>query len=112
MEMQEWKDGIVEKAKRQLAYRNNLSGSDIDSLTIALFDYLDEGINVLREWRKLSNDVEFISGKHDNALIVFLKEKNQANGRDLFGDYSSGGIKANMKTTPENRLKGSCKQVM
>ena len=112
MEMQEWKDGVIAKAVRQITYRANMSQTDKDSLTLVLSDYLDDGITILRKWRKMSDDSEFISGQHDSGLVAFIKAKDQANGRDLFSDYSSGGVRANMKVTPENLLKGSCKQVM
>ena len=112
MELQEWKDGVIAKAVRQITYRANMSQSDIDNLTFVLSDYLDDGITILRNWRKMSDDSEFISGQHDSGLVAFLKAKDQANGRDLFTGYSSGGVNATMKVTPENLLKGSCKQVM
>ena len=112
MEMVEWKDGIVKKAIRQIEYRSNMSNADKDKLTIVLSDYLDEGLNVLRKWRKLKSDDEFLSGMHDNGLIVYLKAKEQANGRDLFSSYSSGGVNATMKQSPESLLKASCKQVL
>jgi hypothetical protein len=112
MEMHEWKNDIIEKAVRQISYRNNMSQADKDSLTLVLSDYLDDGITILRKWRKLKDDNEFISGMHDNGLIVYMKSKDQANGRDLFSDYSSGGVRANMKQTPESLLKASCKQVI
>jgi hypothetical protein len=67
---------------------------------------------ILRKWRKLKDDSEFVSGQHDYSLVAYLKAKDQANGRDLFSDYSSGGVKANMKQTPESLLKASCKQVI
>ena len=112
MEFQEWKYGILDKAVRQITYRANMSQTDKDSLTLVLSDYLDDGITILRKWRKMSDDSEFISGQHDSGLVAFIKAKDQANGRDLFSDYSSGGVRANMKVSPENLLKGSCKQVM
>lgn len=112
MEMQEWKDGVIVKAIRQITYRANMSQNDIDNLTFVLSDYLDDGITILRKWRKMSDDSEFISGQHDSGLVAFLKAKDQANGRDLFTGYSSGGVNATMKVTPENLLKSSCKQVM
>lgn len=112
MELQEWKDSVIAKAVRQIKYRANMSQTDIDNLTFVLSDYLDDGIMILRKWRKMSDDSEFISGQHDSGLVAFIKAKDQANGRDLFSDYSSGGVRANMKVTPENLLKGSCKQVM
>lgn len=112
MEFQEWKDGIIEKAVRQISYRSNMSRNDLDNLTLVLSDYLDDGLTILRKWRKLKDDSEFVSGMHDSGLIVFMKAKDQANGRDLFSDYSSGGVKANMKQTPESLLKASCKQVI
>lgn len=112
MELQEWKDSVIAKAVRQIKYRANMSQTDIDNLTFVLSDYLDDGIMILRKWRKMTNDNEFVSGMHDNALVSFLKAKDQANGRDLFTGYSSGGVNATMKVTPENLLKSSCKQVM
>ena len=112
MEMQEWRNGVIERAVRQISYRNNMSRTDIDGLTLVLSYYLDEGLNILRKWRKLKDDSEFISGMHDDGLVVFMKAKDQANGRDLFSDYSSGGVRANMKQSPESLLKASCKQVM
>ena len=112
MEIFEWKNDIIERAVRQISYRNNMSQADKDDLTLVLSDYLDDGITILRKWRKMSDDSEFISGQHDSGLVAFIKAKDQANGRDLFSDYSSGGVRANMKVNPENLLKGSCKQVM
>lgn len=112
MDIYEWKNLIIDKALRQITYRSNMSNSDKQELTLVLSDYLDEGITILRKWRKMSDDSEFISGLHDSGLVAFIKAKDQANGRDLFSDYSSGGVRANMKVTPENLLKGSCKQVM
>jgi hypothetical protein len=110
--MNAWKNKLVEKAVRQVSYKINMSANDINDLTFALSDYLDEGITILRKWRKMKDDSEFISGMHDDGLVLFMKAKNQANGRDLFAEYSSGSVKANMKHTPESLLKASCKQVM
>ena len=112
MELQDWKNVIIAKAVKQISYKSNMSASDKTELTFVLLDYLDEGITILRKWRKLKDDTEFVSGQHDSGLVAFIKAKDQANGRDLFSDYSSGGVRANMKVTPENLLKGSCKQVM
>ena len=112
MEIQEWKDGIIDKAKRQISFRNNMSSSDIQDLTIVLSDYLEEGISILKKWRKLKDDNEFSSGEYDSGLIGFLKNKYSANGRELYSDYSSGGVRANMKKSPESILKSDYKQVM
>ena len=112
MTVQEWKNNIIEKCKRQILFRNNMSSSEIGELKLVLSDYLDEAVDILKKWRKLLSDAEFVEGVHDSAIVLFIKQKYQANGRDLFNDYSSGGVKANMKVTPENLLKGSCKQVM
>ena len=112
MEMQEWKDSILDKAKRQITYRNNMSGSDIQELMFVLSDYLEEGISIIKKWRKLKDESEFVGGIHDSGIVGFLKNKYSANGRELFGDYSSGGVKANMKQSPESLLKSTCKQVI
>ena len=112
MEVQEWKYDIVKKAKRQICYRNNMSSSDIQELELVLFDFLDDGILILRKWRKLQDDTELISGMHDSGIVEYLKNRYNANGRELFSDYSSGGIKAKMDKTPESVLKSTCKQVI
>ena len=112
MEIQEWKDSILDKAKRQISFRNNMSGSEIQELTLVLSDYLEEGISVLKKWRKIKDDSAFLTQEYDSGLVLFVKEKYQANGRDLFVDYSSGGVRATMKVTPENTLKGTYKQVI
>jgi hypothetical protein len=112
MTLNEWKDDLLNKAIRQITYRNNMSQADKNDLVLVLSDYLSEGINILRKWRKLKTDDEFVSGMHDAGLIVFIKAKDQANGRDLFGSYSSGGVSSTMKLSPESMLKASCKQVI
>ena len=112
MEMQEWKDSILDIAKEQISYKANMSNSEINSLTLVLSAYLNFGINILKKWRKLKTEEEFVSGIHDEALVNYIKAKYQMNGRDIFNDYSSADVKSNAKTTPENELKASCKQVM
>ena len=112
MSIQDWKNDLIGQTKRQILQTNNMTLKEADELAFVLSNYLDEGIIILRNWRKLKDDTEFVSGKHDSGLIVFIKSKYQVNGRDLFNEYTSGGIKSNMKQTPESLLKASCKQVM
>ena len=110
--MNDWKAEIVDKALRQISYRNNMSTEEKTELSLVLSDFLEEGILVLRKWRKLKDDTEFLSGIHNNSLIVFLKNKYSANGRELFENYSSGGVSSTMGKTPEDLLKSTCKQVI
>lgn len=112
MEIQDWKDEIVTRAVREISYRNNMSSSDISDLTLVLSGFLEDGIVILRKWRKLSNDSEFLSGVHNGSLVTFLKDKYNANGRENFQSFSSAGVSSTMKNTPESRLKATCKQVI
>lgn len=112
MEMQEWKYGIIDKATRQITYRNNMSKSDIQELTMVLSDYLEEGMSILKKWRKLKDESEFVGGIHDSGLVSFLKNKYSANGRELYSGYSSGGVSSTMDKSPESVLKSTCKQVI
>lgn len=112
MDFTSWKLELVDKAIRQISYKSNMSNSEKTELSLVLSDYLDEGISILRKWRKLKDDSEFVNGDHDSGLIDFIKNKHSANGRELYSDYSSGGVKATMKKTPESVLKSSCKQVI
>lgn len=112
MDIYEWKDGIIEKAKRQITYRANMASSDIQELTLVLFDFLDEAISILTKWRKLTNDNEFLQGKHDSAICRFLVDKYNAIGRESFSSYGAGGISSVMPKSPESILKSSTKQVI
>jgi hypothetical protein len=112
MGMEEWRNGIIEKATRQITFRNNMSNNEIQKLSLVLSDYLDEGISIIKKWRKLKNDDEFLNGYHDSGLIAFIKNKDNANGRELFNSYSSGGVNSTMNSNPESILKSTCKQVI
>lgn len=112
MDIELWKNDIVSISARQITFQNNMSNSEISQLKVVLLDYLEEGLNILRNWRKLKNDDEFLSGKHNNGLVAYVKNRYQANGREIFGEYSSGGIQTNMYRSPESVLKSTCKQVM
>lgn len=112
MDIQDWKDSLVEKAVRQITFKSNMSSKDITNLTTILFYYLDEGISVLKEWRKIKNDSEFVSKRYDSALVQYLINKNLVNGREMFDVYTSGGVKADMKKSPESVLKSNFCQVI
>lgn len=112
MELQEWKDTLIDKSIRKITFRNNMSANDISELTLVLVDFLDEGIAELKKWRKLKNNDEFLNGIHDTALLTFINDKYLANGRELFQGYSSGGVNASMKVSPLSRLQSSCNQAM
>ena len=112
MEIQEWKEDIVSRATREISFRNNMSKAETTELSLVLFDFLEDGITILRNWRKLKDDTEFLAGIHNGGLVNFLKDKYNANGRENFQNYSSGGVTSSMRNTPESRLKSTCKQVI
>lgn len=112
MERQEWLDSILEKSVRQISYRNNMSDTEIQELKVVLSDFLEEGIQILTKWRKIKNESDFYKGDYDSGLILFVKNKYSANGRELYSDYTSGGIKTTMDKTPESVLKSNYKQVI
>lgn len=110
--MQNWKSDLIGQAKRQILLTTNMGKNETSELVFVLSDYLEEGIAIIKSWRKLNDESEFESGKHNSALIVFMKNKYYTNGRELFDNYSSGGVSTSMKQSPESLLKSSCKQVM
>ncbi len=112
MEIQDWKDEIVENAIRQITYGSNMSSKDVSRLTAILFDYLEDGMQVLRIWRKIKIDSEFLSKKYDTALVKYLIDRNSVSGRDVFDSYSSGGVNTKFTKSPESKLKSSFPQVM
>ena len=110
--LDEWKKLRKDNAVTQICYRNNMSTSDKTELESILSVFLDDGIAIIKQWRKLKDNDEFLTGKHDYALKQFVIDKYLSNGRDIYKGYSSGGVNATMDQTPEGRLKNSCKQVM
>ena len=75
MEIYEWKDEIVTRAVKEISFRANMSKSDLSELTLVLFNFLEDGITILKNWRKLKDDTEFLNGTHNSGLINYLKDK-------------------------------------
>lgn len=112
MELNDWKDKIIEKSKKQISFRSNMSNTEIADLTTILFDYLEDGMLIIKNWRKLKDTTEFTNGQHDSGLIRYINDKYLANGREYYESFSSGGVSSSSKQSPESRLKSTCKQVM
>lgn len=114
MDLTQWKDSIIEKAVSQISYRANMAPVDKSELNSLLSSFLDDGISILRKWRKLKSEEneEFTNGTHDSSLVAFLKNKYYDNGKELYNGYSSNGISTSKRVAAESLLKSSCKQVL
>lgn len=112
MEFDAWKLKIVEKAIEKEKYHSNMGANEVQSLTVLFSDYLEEGVHIIRKWRKLKDTTEFTNGDHDQALLNYISDRHQSRGRELYYGYSSNGVSASQKYSAESRLKASCKQVL
>ena len=112
MEFDAWKLRIVEKAIAKEKYHSNMSENEALQLSTLFCDYLDDGVLIIKKWRKLKDTTEFTNGDHNEGLLTYISDRHQSRGRELYQGYSSGGVSASMVRSPESRLKSSCKQVI
>lgn len=102
------KSAVIEKVQRQVS--NNFA--DYTYEEELLEDYFDDAYNIIRSWRKLTKDDEFLTGKYDSNIKRFIIESLNIAG--LEGQYSSSanGIQKIFIATPETNLKCSIPQVL
>lgn len=112
MEFSAWELKIVEKAVAKEKYNSNMSNNECNELMPLFFDYLRDGVQIIKKWRKLKNTQEFVDGEHDQGLLNYISDRHQSRGRELYYGYSSNGVSASQKYSAESRLKASCKQVL
>lgn len=110
MELRDWRDKIINNSKMLISNRSNMSFNEVENMTDVLELYLDDGISLIKKWRKLNDNEEFLNGDHDSALREYVYNRYLASGREIFQSYSSGGISSSMKSSPDNILKSACKQ--
>lgn len=110
MEDREWRDKIINNSKILISNRNNLSLNEVEDMNSIFELYLDDGISIIKKWRKLNDFEEFLSGQHDSALREYIYNRYLASGREIFQSYSSGGVSSSMKTSPDDILKSTCSQ--
>lgn len=105
--MKEMKAKLVGRASRRLNYNTEYIAD-----TEILGDFFDEGVLILTNWRKLKNDNEFLSGKHDVALINFMVESFGYMGMEGQSYSANNGRVRQYLLDPKAKLQSSVPQIM
>jgi hypothetical protein len=109
-DIDEYKSYIVGKAKTKLLYKSNMI--DSDNLTAILNDLFTDSYNIIKKWRHLKKDDEFLSQKWDTEIVNFVVESYRVMGDENLATISANGISKGYKISPEAKLKSSIPQAM
>lgn len=99
---------VIAKAQRKLA--NNYPNYDYD--TNLLSDYFDDAVEILIDWRKMSDISPLLTGYYNRGIIQFIVESINLSGLEGQSYSSANGITKTFIASPESNLKSSYPQVL
>lgn len=102
---------VVAEAKTRLWYRGNMNYGDTE-LTAVLNSLFYKGISIIRKWRKLKIDDEFLQGKWDNELTDFIINSYNSLNEENLKSYAGGGFSRTYIMSAESILKSKIPQKM
>ena len=97
---------LIEKVQRRLS--NNFPDYEYDE--DLLNDYFDEACDIIRDWKRLSNDSSFFTGNYDRPIIQFIIESLNVAGIEGQSMSSANGITKSFYGSPEANLKSQIPQ--
>lgn len=99
--MQDLKDKIIVRAKRQLE-------SDFGTISaekaILLEDYFDDAVSEIKKWRKLTLDDEFLNELYNYNITKYIIRVFQERGIEGQTNSNVGGESKSFKLTPNQEL--------
>lgn len=98
----------MEKIQRKLQF--NTPDAEFDDEYIE--DLIDEACSIIKNWRKLSKDTEFLDGRYDRNISQYVIESIVTAGIEGQSTSNANGITKKFYGTPEANLKSSIKQVI
>lgn len=109
-DLDEYKKYIVKRAQTQLLYKSNMTSS---SELTAILNYLfDDAVNIVKDWRRLKTDDEFLSQKWDKQITQYILDAYRIMGDENLNSSNINGINKNYRISPEAKLKTSIPQVV
>ena len=109
-DIDEYGDYIVDRAKNRLLYKSNMT--DSSNLRAILLDLFKDAYNIIKKWRKLKDDDEFLSQKWDTEITDFVTNSYRRMGDETLASSTMNGIAKTYKISPEAQLKASVPQCM
>ena len=104
----QWQEMILAKAQQQYT----LSFPDEKAEPTLFKHYLHYGVEAIKDRRKLTNDNEFLSGKHDYNLVRFIVRSYNEGGIEGVSSATSLGTSRTFSLSPIAELKQHTIQVI
>lgn len=109
-DIDEYGDYIVDRAKNRLLYKSNMT--DSKELQSVLLDLFKDACNIIKKWRKLETNDEFLSQRWDTEITDYVVDAYRRIGDETLASSNINGINKSYKISPEARLKTAIPQVM
>lgn len=109
-DIDEYGDYIVDRAKDRLLYKSNMT--DSSKLRAILLDLFKDAYNIIKKWRKLDKDDEFLSQKWDTEITDFVLNSYRRMGDETLESSNINGINKKYRISPEAKLKSEIPQCM
>lgn len=100
------KETLLEKVQRKIQF--NTPDYEIDEEYIE--DLIDEAIGIIRDWRKLSNNDEFLNELYNTNIINYVIETINMSGIEGQKVSNANGNSKTFINTPANNLRTSISQ--
>lgn len=100
------KETLLEKVQRKIQF--NTPDYEIDEEYLE--DLIDEAIGIIRDWRKLSNNDEFLNELYNTNIINYVIETINMSGIEGQSNSNANGNSKTFINTPANNLRTSISQ--
>lgn len=111
MSIEEYKQSVVEKSTRRIKFQSNY-GSNYPELAAILNDFCDNGVSIITQWRKLSDETEIVSGKWDSQLVEYVVNSFNSMNDENLNSSTANGTTRNYRMSAESMLKSKIPQRM
>lgn len=107
--LSEYKTFIIQSAEERLFFMKNINRESTELKTV-LSNLYDKGYSVIRQWRKMKDDTEFLNGKWNNQHIDFIVDSYNALNEENYTSSNVGGNSRTYSMSPESALKSKIPQ--
>lgn len=103
--MSRLKSTLLDKIKRRIEYNSDY---EVDDELIE--DFIDSAVLEIKDWRRLEDDTEILTGRYDNNIIRYVIESYNMLGIEGQSYESNGSSSKQYNTTPLSNLRSSITQ--
>lgn len=107
--LSEYKTSVIQLAEERLFFMKNINKEN-DDVQIVLSNLFDKGYNVIKKWRKMTDDEEFLEQKWENEHTDFIVDSYNALNEENYKNSNVGGVSRSYSMSPESALKSKIPQ--